>query len=127
MKNEGLSDDASAFYLAHLYPCVTLWDPYNEVSDTFISEYPVDDYEFPVMDSYYGAHPRNFYVPRVVTGRFDGGPNDMFNVMDMIFRINESDDFEIYADGIYETHDDGGSNHMAYDLAVAGDVTGNGL
>ncbi len=47
MKNEG--HDYGDY--VSLFPCVSVWDPYNEGDDNFISTYPVDDYEFPLMNS----------------------------------------------------------------------------
>ncbi len=119
-------DDDVGFTYAYHQTCISVWDPYNENTGNFVSTYPIPDSGFPIMNSVSVAHPRNFYIPRVVAGKFDGGSKDMFNVMDMIFYVNESDEITVFEDGIYATHDVNGSHLMAYDLAVAGDVTGNG-
>ena len=111
---------------ANLGLYASIIDPYNESTKTFIATHPVDDYDLKGINSNGGAHPRNFYVPRVVPGKFNGGTKDYFNVLDLILSINDSGEFEVFQDGMYTATDTTAYHNMAYDLAVAGDVTGNG-
>jgi hypothetical protein len=126
--NTGFDDDywdASFNGFAKLHPYMTIWDPYNETTKSWIMSYPVSDHDFGQVDSNGGIHPRNLYVPRVAVGRFDGGTKDMFNVMDLIFYVNDKSEFVVFDKGPY-TSSDKSFHRMAYDLAVAGDVNGDG-
>ncbi len=105
----------------------TIIDPYNENADAFIATYPVADYDFGGVTSVSGVHPRNFYVPRVVPGKFNGGDKDYFNILDLILYFDEEKGtLEIFDKGMYTVSDINGFQYLAYDLAVAGDVTGDG-
>jgi hypothetical protein len=109
-------------------------DPFNETSGNFqntqldVDGNLVADKLIGNPTSYSGwHHPRNFAVPRMVAGHFAPGERDMVNVLDLMMFINDSGEWEAFEQFIYTTADIERFHDMAYDTAVAGDVTGNGL
>jgi len=112
-----------------LDPYLTIWDPYNESIGDFTSTYTVPDFSLGKIEhdnaTHASYHPWNIYVPRLITGKFQGGDKDLFVAMDRIFHfdgtaiVNFPDQFY----GISDVHT---KRQSSYDLIVAGDVTGNG-
>ncbi|MBI9103713.1 MAG: hypothetical protein JEY99_14960 [Spirochaetales bacterium] len=105
-------------------------DPYNEASGNFQYVTPVPDVATGIVEYVSGRFsPRSYLIPRLVAGHFD--PNrDMVNVMDLMYFINESDEWEVFDQFVNTSSSTGISgsyDKMVFDVAVAGDITGNGF
>ncbi len=108
---------------------ITLIDPYNETSGEFQgTELLTSSYQLiQGLWGNYSHHHMNYRVPRVVTGDFDGDGTDELNVMDKTFKYADGS-LTPFAKGVFNTpnEDTWRRNDMFYDLAAAGDITGDG-
>jgi len=127
--NEAGRDENKTFAPAFLNSSLTIWDPYNETTSDFNPTFKIADYSLGQVKDNDSAdesyHPWNIYVPRLVSGKFQGGNEDMLAVMDRIFCFDGTAIVN-FSEQFYGTSDFYTMRQSSYDLIVAGDVTGNG-
>jgi hypothetical protein len=127
-RSDGRVEDTWAGGGAYMHPYAVAWDPYDEAQGLWRRTYPKSpDYDFgTVTNSSDCCHPLNFYVPRMAVGSFNGGKKQQVLVGDVILQVNESGEIGLFGSQPFQSHAQNSFRNMIYDLAAAGDVTGDG-